>query len=216
LFPDAVDQYANARARMVQSLREISGIYAGAVLRAMSSVPRHRFVSEALRYHAYRDTSLPIGFNQTISKPSTVARMLQALELTGGERVLEIGTGSGYQTALLSRLAGTVVSSEGIDELHKRAREVLLFDLGLANVVLHHTFDFDSLSGEYDAIIVCAGAAVFPGSLLSRLTPNGRLIIPVGGSGGQVLTRYCRTRDDMIIEDSIGRASFVPLVSAVS
>ncbi|HOS41341.1 MAG TPA: protein-L-isoaspartate O-methyltransferase, partial [Spirochaetota bacterium] len=128
----------------------------------------------------------------------------------------EIGTGSGYQTALLSRLAGTVVSSEGIDELHKRAREVLLFDLGLANVVLHHTFDFDSLSGEYDAIIVCAGAAVFPGSLLSRLTPNGRLIIPVGGSGGQVLTRYCRTRDDMIIEDSIGRASFVPLVSAVS
>lgn len=192
-----------------------AGGISGGVLEAMNIVPRHLFVSEALRYGAYRDMSLPIGFGQTISKPSVIAKMVQALSLIGEERVLEIGTGSGYQTAILSLLASSVVSIERIEALAHRACGVL-HSLGILNAAVFHTDDFRKTEGAFDAIIVSAGADIFPVELCGKLNPGGRLVIPVGNGAEHLIMRYIRKADGTLLEESIGAATFVPYIAALS
>jgi len=198
------------RHNMVNELRKM-GIMSGTLLEAMSRVPRELFVSEALRYRAYNDTSLPIGFGQTVSKPSVIARMIQALHLTGDERVLEIGTGSGYQSAVLAELAAHVVSIERIGDLSRRARDVL-FSLRYKNVTLLHTDNFHETEGLFNGIIVAAGADILPDEIFSRLVNGGTLIIPLENERGHTITRYVKKDDNRILQEVIGEAEFVPLI----
>src|SRR5512137_2818392 len=176
-----MSDFATARRRMVDAQVIARGVRDPEVLRALGRVPRHLFVDEALRGRAYSDSALPIGHDQTISQPLMVATMTQALQLEGGEKVLEIGTGSGYQTAVLAEIAERVFSVERIAPLYRRAR-ALLDRLGYHNVVLRHG---DGTLGwrehaPYDAIVVTAGAPHVPRELRDQLRIGGRLVIPVG------------------------------------
>lgn len=198
------------RESMIGALKK-KGISSGSVLQAMACVPRHLFVSEALRFHAYNDISLPIGHGQTISKPSVIAKMVQSLGLTGDERVLEIGTGSGYQSAILSSLAGLVVTMERIEELANRARG-LLFGLGYRNIQFIHSGDFNEVQGAFDAVIVAAGADILPVSLFDKITTGGRLIIPVGNRRGHRIKKFIVKQNGVVVEEDIGEATFVPYV----
>ena len=209
-FTTVTDDRSYVRKNLLQELGR-RGVASNKVLEVMDQVPRHIFVSEALRYSAYHDTSLPIGFGQTISKPSVIARMVQALDLMGTERVLEIGTGSGYQTAILARPAESVVSMERIQELSIRARSVLA-GLGLTNVKAMHSGNFHETEGDFDAIVVAAGADIFPVDLLEKLRPGGTLVIPVGIEGEHRITRYRKDFRGNIMEEVIGEATFVPLI----
>ena len=198
------------RQGLIDQLRR-KGISSGAVLEAMAGVPRHLFVSEALRYRAYDDASLPIGHGQTVSKPSVIAGMVQSLDLTGDERVLEIGTGSGYQSAVLSHLADSVVTMERIGELFHRAR-ALLFSLGYTQIRCMHSGDFHEAEGTFDAVIVAAGADILPAALFEKISPGGRLVIPVRGGGGHRIKKYVLRRSGGVTEEEIGEATFVPYV----
>jgi protein-L-isoaspartate(D-aspartate) O-methyltransferase len=211
LRPQNNDAFRLARARLAESLAG-KGICSASVLEALGRVPRHLFVSEALRFRAYEDTALPIGHRQTVTRPSTIARMVQALGLTGGERVLEIGTGSGYQAAVLAELAGTVVSVEIIEELHKRARDILLMELGYGNITLHHSDNFGDTGGNFDAVVVAACAVAVPEELIGRLVPGGVLILPVESGRGQVIKKIVKGADGRVFEEEYGDALFVPLV----
>jgi protein-L-isoaspartate(D-aspartate) O-methyltransferase len=195
---------------MIEALRN-KGIFSGSVLRAVAEVPRHMFVSEALRYRAYDDVSLPIGYGQTVSKPSVVARMVQALELTGDERVLEIGTGSGYQAAVIAKLAGRVVTMERIEELFLRARS-LLFSLYFANIECILSEDFNEVEGVFDSVIVSAGTGMVPASLFRKVAAGGRLIIPVADGPGHMIKKFIKKDDDTVIDEDIGEARFVPYI----
>lgn len=183
-----------------------------AVLRAFGETPRHLFVPEALRRRAYEDVSLPIGNGQTISQPSTQARYLEALQFEGKERVLEIGTGSGYQAALLAMLADRVVTIERVGELAGSARAALK-EAG-ANEVLVLTGD-GSLGwrdlAPYDAILVAAEGPEVPPPLIEQLADGGRLLMPLTRDGEQALIRVTRTGDDLATE-ALGAAQFVPLI----
>jgi len=209
---DGGDSYGGYRARLVEALRA-QGIQDLAVLRAFAATPRHRFVPAAQRHRAYEDVALPIGGGQTISRPLTQARYLEALRLTGHERVLEVGTGSGYQTALLAAVAAQVFSVERVRALAEAAQHVLR-ELGLANVSLlvgDGTLGW-SAYGPYDAILVSAGGPDVPPPLVEQLAPGGRLLIPLGAEpGGQVLTLIERTADG-VRRRPLGDARFVPLV----
>ncbi|MDX1650222.1 MAG: protein-L-isoaspartate(D-aspartate) O-methyltransferase [Myxococcota bacterium] len=190
---------------MLERLRA-AGIEDPRVLEAMAAVPRHVLVSEALHHRAYGDRALPIGEGQTISAPDTVARMSQALELRGDEGVLEIGTGSGYQAAVLSRLAARVVSIERVPALANRARSAL-DRLGVHNVVVHLG---DGTRGwprgaPWHAIVVTAGGPEVPAPLCEQLAPGGRLVGPFGPRGAQVLLR--------VRKDARGRLTREPLVA---
>lgn len=209
---DEGDRFQRATGLMIQSLRS-GGIYSTSLLQAFASIPRHLFLSEALRYRAYEDTSLPIGFGQTISRPSTIARMLQVCDIRSRSRVLEVGTGSGYQAALLSLLCDRVVTCERIHDLYTRARQVL-FQLGLNNVqcVYNDNGGFDAVRGEYDVIVVAAVADATPPSLFELMAPGGIMVVPVHSASGQVLRRYAREESGSIVEEDIGDANFVPLV----
>ena len=171
-------EYATARNRMVESQLINRGIKDTRVLDAMRKVPRHRFVEEALFSQAYNDHPLPIGEKQTISQPYMVALMTEALELQGPERVLEIGTGSGYQTAILAELAEKIYSIERIRTLSTRAQRIL-DDLGYFNVVLKVGDGSLGLKEEapFDAIIVTAGSPDIPQPLVDQLAMGGRLLI---------------------------------------
>ncbi len=182
------------------------------VMEAMAKVPRERFVPEELRPYAYENRPLPIGYGQTISQPLIVAMMTQALQLTGSEKVLEVGTGSGYQAAILSRLAEYVVTVERVAPLAERAAAVLQ-ELGYANVEVH-------VAGEalgwpegapYDAIIVTAAAPEVPRELLDQLAAGGRLVIPVGSRDLQELVRITKTPRGAQ-RHNLGPCRFVPLV----
>jgi protein-L-isoaspartate(D-aspartate) O-methyltransferase len=202
------------RARMVNEQLRARGVRDPRVLQAMSEVPRHLFVPEALRGRAYDDEPLPIGLRQTISQPYMVALMLEAMELTGSERVLEVGTGSGYQAALLGELAREVWSVEIIPELADGARR-LMADLGYSNV---HAVVADGSIGlpahaPYDAIVVAAGAPEVPAALVRQLAQGGRLLVPVGGSDHQMLQRIRRDGAATTTEALLSCA-FVPLVGA--
>ncbi len=182
------------------------------VLKAMMEVPRHEFVPPELRDVAYTDNPLPIGHDQTISQPYIVALMTQELELSGDENVLEIGAGSGYQAAILSRLARTIYTVERVSSLAAHAESVL-HKLCYMNV--HVTVGDGTLGLEkhapYDAIVVTAACYKVPEALKAQLKEGGRLVIPVGGKFGQVLVRITKEKGD-IFERKICDCAFVPLV----
>lgn len=205
------DSYGGYRQRLVEQLRE-RGIRDLAVLRAVGETPRHLFVPVAVRHRAYEDSALPIGQGQTISQPSTQARYLEALELKGGERVLEVGTGSGYQTALLAELCGTVVSIERIPELATAARAALA-EAGVGNVtviVADGSLGWMPLA-PYDGIVVAAAGPEIPAPLVNQLAEGGRMVIPVDLGGAQELWRVTRKGSNSPRE-RLGDAHFVPLV----
>ena len=182
------------------------------VIEAMKHVPREAFVSQEQYRAAYDDRPLSIGFGQTISQPFIVALMIQALELRGDEKVLELGTGSGYEAAILAELAQKVVTVECIPELAKSARQVL-DNLGYSNIEVHvsgRTLGWPE-EAPYDAIIVSAGGPTVPEVLLEQLDWNGRLIIPVGSRWQQELVRVTKLRKRNHIEN-LGGCYFVPLI----
>ena len=182
------------------------------VVEAMRRVPREAFVSPELYHAAYDDRPLSIGFGQTISQPFIVALMVQALELSGNEKVLELGTGSGYEAAILAELAQKVVTVECIPELAESAKEVLN-KLGYSNIEVHvagRTLGWPE-GAPYDAIIVSAGAPTVPQVLLEQLTWNGRLVIPVGSRWQQDLLKVTKLKKGNRIEN-LGGCYFVPLI----
>jgi protein-L-isoaspartate(D-aspartate) O-methyltransferase len=198
---------------MVERQIVAKGIQDPLVIEAMKRVPRHRFVEEALWSQAYGDYPLPIGDKQTISQPFMVALMTQALELRGGEKVLEIGTGSGYQAAILSQIASRVYSVERISRLARRARQVL-DEIGCTNVNIKlsdGTIGWES-EAPFDGIVVTAGSPKVPSHYLEQLTIGGRLIIPVGGRGSQVLKCIVRQSSDEFKEENLLGCRFVPLI----
>lgn len=208
------EQYDTLRQRMVEEQLRRRGIHDQRVLEAMRSVPRQLFVPRAWRGQAYEDLPLPIGHQQTISQPYIVALMLEALHLTGTERVLEVGTGSGYQAALLGRLAQHVYTVEIIPELVQSARQILS-QLGYENVevVTANGSIGWKASAPYDAIIVAAASPVVPHSLVDQLQEGGRLVLPVGEFFSQVLLQV-RKQQGKIVTENLGRCAFVPLVGA--
>jgi len=182
------------------------------VIEAMKHVPREAFVSQEHYHLAYEDRPLSIGFGQTISQPFIVALMVQALELRGDETVLELGTGSGYEAAILAELAQKVVTVECIPELAESARQVL-DNLGYPNIEVHISSRTLGWTEEapYDAVIVSAGAPTVPKVLLEQLAWNGRLVIPVGSRWQQELLRVTKLRKRNRIEN-LGGCYFVPLI----
>ncbi|MFB3924797.1 MAG: protein-L-isoaspartate(D-aspartate) O-methyltransferase [Syntrophales bacterium] len=210
-----MDRYKKQRLRMVDAQIRSRGITDERVLKAMETVPRHLFVEEALRDQAYNDNPLPIGENQTISQPYIVALMTAALELKGREKVLEIGTGSGYQTAILAELADQVFSIERIAFLASRARRVLdsLKYFNVAIRVGDGTYGWKEES-PFDGIIVTAGAPMVPKTLLEQLAVGGRLVVPVGSRHSQSLAKLTRTSQDLkdVKREDLGGCRFVSLV----
>lgn len=204
------DTYGGYRARLVEQLRA-QGIRDLAVLKAFAVTPRHLFVPEAVRHRAYEDAALPIGNGQTISQPYTQARYLETLGLKGGEKVLEIGTGSGYQTALLAALAGPVFTIERVPSLAKSAQAAFRgAGINVSMLVGDGTLGWSAYA-PYHAILVAAGGPEIPPPLLEQLAPDGRMIIPLGARGGQKLTVVRRTAAG-VLATPIGDARFVPLV----
>jgi protein-L-isoaspartate(D-aspartate) O-methyltransferase len=205
-----------ARDRMVDEQIEARGVRDPAVLRAMRIVPRDRFVDEAQACAAYEDGPLPIGEGQTISQPYVVAVMTQALGLRPGDRVLEVGTGSGYAAAVLSLIAAEVYTIERVESLAHSARR-RLGDLGYANVHVRHG---DGSLGwpehaPYDAIVVTAGGPDVPRSLLQQLAIGGRLVMPVGSEPRwQRLVRVVRTGPASYDRQAMEEVAFVPLIGA--
>ena len=205
------DAYGGYRARLVEQLRD-QGVQDLAVLRAFAETPRHLFVPDAVRHRAYENAALPIGAGQTISQPFTQARTLEALRLRGRERVLEIGTGSGYQTALLSRLVAQVFTVERVRALALAAQSALrAAAAGNVSVLLGDGTLGWSAYAPYDAILVAAGGPEIPGPLVEQLTSGGRLLLPLGDRGNQTLTLVERI-DSGIRQTPLGAALFVPLV----
>lgn len=197
------------RKAMVQRLRE-AGISSSAVLSAMESVPRHHFVPPGLEFQAYDEKALPIGFDQTISHPYTVAVMSQALDVQKGQRILEIGTGSGYQAAVLCAMGAQVFTVEKVAALARFAAEKLsVFNYHLVTRTGDGTLGWQHYA-PYDSIIVTAGAPVVPEALLQQLKENGKLIIPVGKREEQVLTLFLK-ENDSIKKLELEILKFVPL-----
>jgi protein-L-isoaspartate(D-aspartate) O-methyltransferase len=202
---------------LVESIRE-KGVKNERVLKAIAGVPRHRFVDESLKQNSYEDNPLPIGQGQTISQPFIVAYMTDALDLQGDERVLEIGTGSGYQAAVLSKLARTVYSVEIIPELASKAKAALTA-CGIANV---HQKVGDGYQGwrdqaPFDAIIVTAAPPAIPENLVEQLRTGGTLVLPVGENGEvQWLLRLKKNADGSVSKQTLIPVRFVPMVPQTS
>lgn len=199
-------------AAMIRHQLQTNGISDPRVLAAMQAVPRERFVPRHLRAFAYANCPLPIRCGQTISQPLMVATMLEALDLEGDERVLDVGTGSGYQAALLGELAREVVSIEIVPELAESAARIV-DQLGYHNVrvVVGDGSRGWPARAPYDAIVVAAGAPEIPEPLIAQLAPGGRLVVPVGSAGEQRLVRVTNNRGQLVEED-LGACIFVPLV----
>lgn len=207
------DDMTIQRLRMVERLKEHYHVADQRVLDAMSQLPRHRFVPEAIRSQSYNDNALPISSGQTISQPFIVARMTELLGLTGKEKVLEIGAGSGYQTALLAMLARKVFAIERLPQLAGEAK-LRLSQLGHRNVTLKAgdgTNGWDAYR-PYDAILVAAGGPEVPDPLVHQLAVGGRLVVPVGkDQKSQNLIRVVRSDSGWTQED-FGPVAFVPLI----
>jgi protein-L-isoaspartate(D-aspartate) O-methyltransferase len=202
--------YQKARAKLIENLR--SEIRDRRVLEVMARLPREKFVSPEVRRQAYEDRPLPIGCEQTISQPYIIALMTEALELTGGEKVLELGTGSGYQTAILAELARQVISVERVPALAESARNVLQ-ELGYKNIEVYlagETLGWPS-GAPYDAIMVTAGAPDIPEDLLNQLAIGGRMIIPTGSRYLQELCQVTKRQDGNIVRN-LGGCRFVSLI----
>jgi len=211
---EKVDLYRLARERMVETQITARGINDERVLKAMLKVPRHLFVDEALRDQAYGDFPLPIGEGQTISQPYIVALMTEALELKGNERVLEIGTGSGYQTAILAELALWVYTIERFPTLLERAKKVLK-ELGYKNI----SFKLDDgtlgwkEAAPFDAIIVTAASPDIPPPLVEQLAEGGRIVIPIGDEFSQTLIKGVK-KGGKLHTKALEPVRFVKLVGA--
>jgi len=206
------DTYDGYRQKLVETVRS-RGIRDLAVLKAIAEVPRHLFVPEALRSNAYDDNALPIGHGQTISQPSTQALSIQALQLKGTEKVLEIGTGSGYQTALLAAIVPQVFSIERMPVLLEQARQALKA-AGVNNVSLllgDGTIGWRQYA-PYDAIVISAASPDVPEPLIEQLAPGGRLVVPLGPRGHQVLTLVTRDQQGRVSRTKLGDVVFVPLL----
>ncbi len=205
--------YSIARRRMVEQQITARGITDPLVLKAMQNVPRHLFVESGLEDQAYSDFPLPIGHKQTISQPFIVAYMTEALQLDGEERVLEIGTGSGYQAAILAYIVRHVYTVERISDLARTARKAL-DKAGAYNVHIKVDDGTCGWPGQspFDAIITTAGSPDVPDALKEQLAIGGRLVIPVGSQGGQVLKRIIRLDESRFEEESLLDCRFVPLI----
>jgi protein-L-isoaspartate(D-aspartate) O-methyltransferase len=216
------DEFASQRDQMVERQLRRRGIRDERVLAAMTAVPRERFVPEPYARRTYADSALPIGYDQTISQPWIVAAICEALELAGGEKVLEVGTGSGYSAAVLAQLAREVVTIERVSELAQRARQTLR-DLGVASV--------DVLIGDgsagvpdrapFDAVAVHATAPGPPPTLIGQLAVGGRLVVPIASRAADMLTVFRRTAEEVdaaggvgLVREVIGPCRFVPLIGA--
>ena len=206
--------FEKERSRMVDEQIAFRGVTDPRVLAAMGKVPRHEFMPEALRAQAYGDHAMPIGEGQTISQPYIVALMSELLELKGDERVLEIGTGSGYQAAVLAELCQKVFTIERVKTLADKARATL-DRLGYKNVVMKvydGTYGWKEMS-PFDAIIVTAAAPDVPDTLVEQLKEGGRLVIPVGERYSQVLMKVIKSPSGVVSKTSIP-CVFVPLIGA--
>lgn len=202
--------YTKQREKMIHRLRE-KGITDELVLKAMNNVPRHKFVAMGVEFQAYDEKALPIGFEQTISHPYTVALMSQSLNLQKNEKILEIGTGSGYQAAVLLEMGAQVFTVERIPALAKKA-DAILREL---------KFHFALRSGDgtlgwqnyapYDSIVITAGAPVSPQNLMNQLKNGGKLLIPIGDRNQQILTMFIK-QDNSYRKIEIEKLSFVPLI----
>ena len=211
-FKDLAMKYERLRKEMVERQLAARGICDPRVLAAMAAVPRHLFVSEALRDQAYSNYPLPIGDQQTISQPFMVATMSQALALNSEARVLELGTGSGYQAAVLAQIAYRVYTIERLHSLYRKART--LFDsLRYFNIVARYADGSSGwpAEGPFDGIIVTAGVPNIPKVLLEQLAPEGRLVLPVGDTKSQTLVRIQRTAQGFD-QTVLGDCRFVKLV----
>jgi protein-L-isoaspartate(D-aspartate) O-methyltransferase len=210
-----MDRYRKQRTRMVESQIKARSVRDPRVLKVMETMPRHWFVDEGLIDQAYSDNPLPIGEKQTISQPYIVALMTEALELKGRERVLEIGTGSGYQTAILAQLADRVFSIERVAALASRARKIL-DQLNCYNVAIRVGDGSYGWKEEapFDAIITTAAAPGVPQYLLEQLAPGGRLVVPVGSRDIQTLYKLTRSLEnpDEIKTVDLGGCRFVSLI----
>lgn len=209
-----MDALTQARHRMVKAVFERLGIEDEMLRKVMETLPRHAFLDSAQQHSAYHDAALPIGLGQTISQPTIVAMMTHALAPRRGEKILEIGTGSGYQTAILAHYTPRLYTVERWPDLSRRAQGVLE-SLGLRNVI--YKAGDGSLGWQswapYDRILVAAGAPVTPDALKKQLADGGRLVIPVGGRETQRLIRIDR-QGDTFSETDLGECRFVPLVGA--
>lgn len=210
-----IDRYIKQRIKMVDTQIRARGIRDPRVLKAMEKVPRHLFVNEALRDQAYNDNPLPIDGGQTISQPYIVALMTEALELTGNEKILEIGTGSGYQAAILAELGDHVFSIDRIASLAGNARR-LLESLNYYNIAIRvgdGTLGWKD-EGPFDTIMVTAGAPDIPKTLVEQLAVRGRLVVPVGGRHSQVLVKLTRLSESVndIKKEDLGGCRFVDLI----
>ncbi len=208
-----VREFGGARRRLIEELQR-KGIRDLTVLKAFDDVPRHEFIPTGLRHRAYEDAPIPIGQGQTISQPWVHAKYLELLALTGKERVLEIGTGSGFQTALLTKLAGQVFSIERIAPLAEQAREALR-RCRIDHVIQRvgdGTLGWPEF-GPYDAILVGAASPDVPQPLLDQLAVGGQLLIPVGDREGQTLLRIRRTAEGFE-RTKLDAMRFVPLIGA--
>lgn len=204
-------RFERQRRQLIEVIQD-RGIHDLEVLRVFDLVPRHLFVPESVAHRAYEDAPVPIGYHQTASQPSLQALYLQILQIQPTDRVLEIGTGSGFQTALLAHLAGHVYSVERIRELSTRARQVL-DDLRFRNIALHvgdGTIGW-SRYAPYDAILVGAAAPYAPQALLDQLADGGRALIPIGDRDEQRLTLFEKSGDE-VRETDIAAVTFVPLL----
>ena len=199
-----------ARARLIEHLS--SEIRDKRVLAVMARIPRERFVPPQSQYLAYEDSPLPIGLGQTISQPFIIALMTEALELTGSEKVLEVGTGSGYQSAILAELVQSVVTVERLPALAETAKRVL-DSLGYTNIAVHIAEETLGWKDEapYEAIIATAGVPMVPTDLLAQLAIGGRLVIPVGSRYTQELCKITRRKKRNKVQN-LGGCRFVPLI----
>jgi len=210
-----MDRYAKQRMKMVDTQIRARGVKDERLLKVMQAIPRHLFVEEAMMDQAYNDNPLPIGEKQTISQPYIVALMTEAMSLTGKEKVLEIGTGSGYQTAILAQLADRVFSIERIALLAGRARKMLdyLHAFNVAIRVGDGTYGWKE-EAPFDAILITAGAPKVPSILVAQLSLGGRLVIPVGSRSTQTLMKVTRLSEDIhnVKKEDLGGCRFVDLI----
>ena len=212
LSPELIQSCAGQRRKMVEEQLVERGVKDLRVLEAMSCVPRHLFAQESLEHRSYGDTPLPIGENQTLSQPYIVGAMTEALGLKGEERVLEIGTGSGYQTAIIAELARQVFTIERLNNLSRKAQK-LLEGLSYMNIVFKM---FDGTYGwpdqaPFDAILITASAREVPGSLIKQLGDGGRLVAPIGETDKQKLVLLTKSGGRISRQD-LGDCKFVPLI----
>lgn len=210
-----MDRYAKQRMRMVETQIRSRGITDARLLKVMETIPRHLFVEEAMMNRAYDDNPLPIGEKQTISQPYIVALMTEALALTGTEKVLEIGTGSGYQTAILAQLADRICTIERIASLAGRARKILDY-MNAFNVAIRvgdGTYGWKE-EAPFDAVLVTAGAPKVPSILLEQLGVGGRMVIPTGSRLTQTLLKVTRLSENIhdVKKEDLGGCRFVDLI----